>query len=106
MSGTGYEVDLDYLNATISKLHGVVTGMDEPVKQSAFGTDLKPEQLGSKAFLEAGTLHAAHDEMKTQINAMISTLQSMVLEFTNKTTAVHAAYTEQETVTGGHFKAS
>jgi Holliday junction resolvasome RuvABC endonuclease subunit len=106
MSGTGYEVDLDYLRDTIAKLQGVVTGMDAPCTKVNYNTNLTRQQFGSDAFAESGTLHAAHDSMKTQLAEMIQTLQNMIQEFTDKTTAVHGAYAEQEAATTRHFNAS
>ena len=106
MTGTGYEVDLDYLRDTITKLRTVLSGMDGACTKVNYNTNLTRKQFGSEAFAESGTLHAAHDTMKTQILGMITTLQSMVQEFTNKTAAVHTAYSDQETTTSGHFSAS
>lgn len=106
MSGAGYEVDLNYLRDTISKLQGVVSGMDGACTSANYNTNLTRQQFGSDAFVESGNLHAAHDNMKNQITDMIKTLQTMVQNFTDKTTTVHAAYADQETTTAGHFSAT
>lgn len=103
MSGTGYEVDLNYLRDTISKLQGVVAGMDGACTSANYNTNLTRQQFGSDAFAESGNLYAAHDTMKTRLTSMIQTLQDMVQNFTDKTTTVHAAYAEQETTTAGQF---
>jgi len=103
MSGSGYEVDLDYLKSTITKLQTVVDGMDGACTKVNYNTSLTRKQFGSDAFVESGTLYTAHDAMKTQILDMIKTLQTMVQEFTDKTSAVHTSYSDQETTTSGHF---
>jgi hypothetical protein len=103
MSGTGYEVDLAYLQATVGKLQAVASGMDGACGSVNYKTNLTRKQFGGDAFGEAQTLYAAHDTMRTAILEMITTLQTMIQEFTDKTNTVHATYSAQETTTAGHF---
>ncbi|MHA6759955.1 hypothetical protein [Streptacidiphilus sp. PAMC 29251] len=103
MSGTGYEVDLDYLRDTITKLRVVLSGMDGACTKVNYNTNLTRKQFGSDAFVESGNLFNAHESMKDQINQMIQTLTDMVGNFTDKTVAVHTAYTQQENTTSAQF---
>ena len=100
--GTGYSVDLSYLQDTVKKLQGVADGMDECNLKATYHTDLGRDQFGGEKFLEAQGLSDAHKHMKDSITAMIGTLQSMIQEFQSKTSAAHAAYSghEDATVTG------
>ncbi|MEY9967262.1 uncharacterized protein YukE [Streptacidiphilus sp. MAP12-16] len=100
---SGYEVDLGYLKATVSKLQGVVDGMNDTHNKANYETILTRTQVGSEAFGEAGTLHAAHDTMQTSLTAMIKTLQTMIQEFADKTNHVHNTYSQNETNTAGNF---
>lgn len=103
MSGTGYEVDLAYLQETVGKLQAVASGMDGTCGAVNYKTNLTRQQFGGDAFGEAQTLYNAHDEMKNQILSMITTLQTMIQEFTDKTNHVHTTYSAQETGTAAHF---
>ncbi|MEZ0065749.1 uncharacterized protein YukE [Streptacidiphilus sp. MAP12-20] len=90
--GDGYQVDLSYLQDTLKKLQGVVDGMDTTCGVANYQTNLNRSQFGGDAFVEAGTLYSAHDNMKTQLNGMISTLQQMIQEFKDKTGHTHDQY--------------
>ncbi|MEZ0095690.1 hypothetical protein [Streptacidiphilus sp. EB129] len=103
MSGTGYSVDLDYLQNTITRLQGVVDGMDDTTNKANYETNLTPQQFGGSAFQEAVALHQAHDDMKTSITNMIITLKAMVQEFTDKTNHVHTTYRNNEAASAGSF---
>jgi hypothetical protein len=100
---SGYDVDLSYLQDTVKKLQGVADGMDDANQKAQYQTNLTRTQIGSDLFVEAGNLHLAHDNMKTQLAHMITTLQTMIQEFTDKTGAAHDAYAAQDTQTSQDF---
>jgi hypothetical protein len=100
---TGYEVDLSYLQATVTKLQGVVDGMDGVGCTVTYQTNLTQKQIGGDGFQEAAALYSAHEHMKTQINGMITTLKSMIQEFQTKTGNAHKAYAAQESQTSTNF---
>jgi hypothetical protein len=100
---SGYEVDLSYLQDTLKKLQAVTDGMDDANSKAKYHTNLNRSQVGGELFIEAGNLHAAHEYMKTQLAAMITTLQSMIQEFTDKTGSAHDQYAAQDVQTGQSF---
>ena len=100
---SGYDVDLDYLRDTVKKLQGVADGMDDTNQKAQYQTNLTRPQVGGDLFMEAGNLHTAHDNMKTQLAKMIKTLQTMIQEFTDKTGHAHDSYSAQDTQTSKDF---
>ncbi|WP_052434802.1 type VII secretion target [Streptacidiphilus melanogenes] len=100
---SGYEVDLSYLQDTVKKLQGVADGMDDANQKAQYQTNLTRTQVGGTMFVEAGNLHTAHDNMKSQLANMIKTLQTMIQEFTDKTGSAHDQYSAQDTQTGQNF---
>jgi uncharacterized protein YukE len=103
--GTGYEVDLQYLKDTVTKLQGLVEDMDGAHSTATYDVNLTRNQLGNEHFLEAGSLHKAHDNMQESIRGMIKTLQTMIQEFTDKTNSAHNAYSQHEQAAAGGFGA-
>jgi uncharacterized protein YukE len=101
---SGYEVDLSYLQDTLKKLQGVADGMDHHTSKVNYQTNLTRAQFGGAGFAEADNLYQAHDAMKTQLSAMITTLQQMIQEFTDKTGHAHAQYASTDTSIGDQFQ--
>jgi hypothetical protein len=100
---SGYEVDLSYLKDTLKKLQGVADGMDQHTSKVNYQTNLTRAQFGGEAFIEAGNLYQAHDNMKTQLGAMIHTLQQMIQEFTDKTGSAHDQYAASDSSANDAF---
>lgn len=100
---SGYEVDLDNLKATVSKLQTLSQGMNDTHAHAKYNTILTRTQIGSTDFHEAGNLYDAHNQMQESLTAMIKTLNTMITEFADKTNHVHNTYTNQETTTASDF---
>jgi hypothetical protein len=100
---SGYEVDLSYLQDTLKKLQGVADGMDHHSDTVNYQTNLTQAQFGGPGFIEADNLYQAHDNMKTQLAAMIKTLQQMIQEFTDKTGHAHDQYAANDSSISGTF---
>ncbi|MEY9878114.1 hypothetical protein ABH931_007639 [Streptacidiphilus sp. MAP12-33] len=99
----GYEVDLSYLQDTLKKLQGVADGMDTPCGVANYQTNLSSSQFGGEGFLEAQNLYQAHDNMKSQLSTMITALQQMIQEFTDKTGRAHDQYAGTDSSVSGTF---
>ncbi|WP_042425218.1 hypothetical protein [Streptacidiphilus anmyonensis] len=101
---SGYEVDLSYLQDTYKKLQGIAYGMDHHTSAVNYKTNLSPSQFGGEGFLEADNLYQAHETMKNQLSAMMTTLQTMIQEFTDKTGSAHDQYANTDTSVGDQFQ--
>ncbi len=97
-AGTGYEVDLDALKTAVKQLQGLLSDMDATKGKANYNTNLKPSQFGT-GFAEAEALAGAHDTMRDSINKMITTLNSMISDFSDKVGYTHDAYANQDAQT-------
>jgi hypothetical protein len=95
MTGQGYSVDLDYLQDTIKKLQGVCDSMGGPEQCAVHDTNLQSNDFGHN-FEEALGLHQAHDQMRGEIQGMITHLKEMIQDFHGRTTQVHGTYQHHE----------
>ncbi|MER5438931.1 hypothetical protein [Streptomyces sp. NPDC002790] len=95
MAGDGYKVDLSALDNVIKKLNGVIGDLGKANTDTKHKTYLPKGALGS-GFDEAEKLTAAHDEMKTYLEAVVDHLESVMDDFGSKTKRAHGAYQDAE----------
>ncbi|MFJ9128812.1 hypothetical protein ACIRJS_32395 [Streptomyces sp. NPDC102340] len=95
MAGDGYKVDLSALDNVIKKLNGVIGDLGKANTDTKHRTYLPKGALGT-GFDEAEKLTAAHDEMKTYLEAVVDHLESVMDDFGTKTKKAHGAYQDAE----------
>jgi hypothetical protein len=100
MASGEYRVDLSALDDVLKKLNGVIADLGNAKSDSKYKTFLPPGALGSSAggatFVEADKLHAAHTEMKTHLEEIVTHIHGLMDEFGTKTKKTHGAYQDQE----------
>jgi hypothetical protein len=93
----GMRVDLSALDEVIRKLWTLLDDMDKAGQTSRYNTEITMAAFGNNCtFLEAGDLHAAHHEAKTQLESAIEGLHGLIDKFGKSTSKVKDKYTEQE----------
>ena len=92
---TGYQVDLDQLRGTVSKLQAIADGLDSTHAKATYNTSIAPGTLGT-GFTGAEELHAAHETMKTWIADMIKKLQAFINTHGEQTKQAADGYEGQE----------
>jgi hypothetical protein len=71
--------------------------MDKAGETSRYNTEIPMDAFGNTClFLEAGDLHAAHKDAKTQLETAIEGLHGLIDKFGKSTSKVKDKYTEQE----------
>ncbi|WP_155057787.1 hypothetical protein [Streptomyces blattellae] len=94
----GMRVDLSALDEVIRKLWTLLDDMDKAGQTSRYNTEIPASAFGAM-FKEAGDLHAAHHDAKTQLEGAIGGLHSLIETFGTSTSKVKDKYTEQEYAT-------
>jgi hypothetical protein len=90
-------VDLSAMDEVIRKLWALLDDMDKAGQTSRYNTEIPMDAFGNTClFLEAGDLHAAHKDAKTQLEAAIEGLHGLIDKFGKSTSKVKDKYTEQE----------
>ncbi|MFJ7903862.1 hypothetical protein ACIQ6V_25780 [Streptomyces sp. NPDC096198] len=93
----GMRVDLSALDEVIRKLWTLLDDMDKAGQTSRYNTEIPMDAFGNTCtFLEAGDLHAAHKDMKTDLETSIKELHGLIDKFGTSTSKVKDKYTEQE----------
>ncbi|GAB2765110.1 hypothetical protein [Streptomyces bullii] len=93
-------VDLSALDEVIRKLWTLLDDMDKAGQTSRYNTEIPMDAFGNTClFLEAGDLHAAHHDAKTQLESAIQGLHGLIDKFGKSTSKVKDKYTEQEYAT-------
>ncbi|WP_328501403.1 hypothetical protein OG828_14855 [Streptomyces sp. NBC_00457] len=90
-------VDLSALDEVIRKLWTLLDDMDKAGQTSRYNTEIPMDAFGNSClFLEAGDLHTAHKNMKTDLEKAIQSLHELIDKFGKSTSKVKDKYTEQE----------
>ncbi|MEU2785017.1 MULTISPECIES: hypothetical protein [Streptomyces] len=93
----GMRVDLSALDEVIRKLWTLLDDMDKAGQTSRYNTEIPMDAFGNSClFLEAGDLHAAHKNMKNDLEKVIQGLHGLIEKFGTSTSKVKDKYTEQE----------
>lgn len=93
----GMRVDLSALDEVIKKLWTLLDDMDKAGETSRYQTEIPSTAFGSNCmFLEATELHAAHKDMKTNLEKAIKGLHGLIDQFGKSTSKVKDKYAEQE----------
>ncbi|MGP4013831.1 hypothetical protein [Streptomyces sp. 4N124] len=93
----GMRVDLSALDEVIRKLWTLLDDMDKAGQTSRYNTEIPMDAFGNSClFLEAGELHEAHKNMKTDLENAIKGLHGLIDKFGTSTSKVKDKYTEQE----------
>ncbi|WP_327137598.1 hypothetical protein OG585_32155 [Streptomyces sp. NBC_01340] len=93
----GMRVDLSAMDEVIRKLWALLDDMDKAGQTSRYNTEIPMDAFGNTClFLEAGDLHAAHKDAKTQLETAIEGLHGLIDKFGKSTSKVKDKYTEQE----------
>ncbi|MET8955841.1 hypothetical protein [Streptomyces sp. NPDC004533] len=93
----GMRVDLSALDEVIRKLWALLDDMDKAGQTSRYNTEIPMDAFGNTCmFLEAGDLHSAHQDAKSQLEGAIQGLHGLIDKFSTSTSKVKDKYTEQE----------
>ncbi|WP_210579059.1 hypothetical protein OG800_15290 [Streptomyces sp. NBC_00445] len=93
----GMRVDLSALDEVIRKLWTLLDDMDKAGQTSRYNTEIPMDAFGNSClFLEAGELHSAHKEMKTDLENAIKSLHGLIDRFGTSASKVKDKYSEQE----------
>lgn len=91
----GLRVDLSELEETVRKLGRLTTALGDSVTRSRYSTYLPAGALG-RGFIEQEELHAAHGEMKAEVEEIIESLEQLIEDFGTKTKQVHGRYQDAD----------
>ncbi len=106
----GMRVDLSALDEVVSKLRWLVDEMGSLETKAKYSTAIPAGAFGAAGdtdaetghtldFREAGELHAAHGEMKINLERIIKKLNGMIDKFGTDTSKVRDKYSDQEHAT-------
>ena len=99
---TGYEVSVDQLQSTVSKLRAVADGLEHPKSKARYSTAIAPGVLGQN-LPAADSLMDAHNQMAQWLEGMISQLQDFIDTYSSQTKQAGDSYTDNEARTRQDF---
>jgi uncharacterized protein YukE len=102
---SGYEVDIDQLQATVAKLRGIADSLEQPKSSARYDTTIAGGVLG-QGFTGAGSLTEQHNEMAQWLESMIGALQSFIDTYGTQTKQAADTYTSTEDQTRQDFFSS